>query len=658
MAETVECSSGHKNTLGDKFCRTCGEKLSGGTSTCPGCGATIDSGAAFCTKCGSGTDSDKPPGEIQGMRWQRLADDYATRVDVEDLQGIFKKGVIVEQGTKALLFINGALAETLQPGMYDLGGISSKIRNFDLHRTGTAILIDSGDVELNMNLAGIYTNDPLNIDVTCKVIVQIDNPTFFFNNVMKGRRSYLLSELRSSLYDEMHNALSEAIGKKSVRDLNSDLSLKRQFEVGVENHLRTTFQRNGFNFIQLRTVDYCFKKFDEIKGIFQEAFLQVSEDEAQLQKRKRLFEVYDQTQLQDIIEQTKEVQYREQRNKVWADMRALVNSDKMNEVKSADDLESYLHEINKGKYLREDEVQELLNTFKQSGLKREFLLDKIKLEQQLDYERIDLVGREENKLAEFEAKAKRERRELDERIRSQKDIKSAEREIKVEDAKAEGSVKDIEREADQKDLDMGLASLERIKKMKSQQKREEMEIETERLERLSKVGIEALISASGDKQAAMLADLKKTETLKGMSEEQILAMGASNSPALAKAFEEKFKGLSAAKQEELYQEMMKQKDKSMDTMQQMFNKALETQRDATIGVAQGGRVVYPPSGNNPYGPGPGPSGAGGPEFYNVNMEAGGGRSEVVICRRCKARINVKPGDSCCPNCGSKLFDDE
>ena len=114
------------------------------------------------------------------MRWQRGIDDFATRVDVEDLPGVLKKGIIVEQGTKALLFINGALAETLQPGRYDLGGLASKLKNFDPYRTGTAILVDAGDVELNLNITGIYTKDPLNIDVTCKVIAQIENPSFLF----------------------------------------------------------------------------------------------------------------------------------------------------------------------------------------------------------------------------------------------------------------------------------------------------------------------------------------------------------------------------------------------------------------------------------------------------------------------------------------------
>lgn len=715
MAEKIKCSAcGQENDKGDNFCGGCGGRLAGGQITCPHCMASIDSSSKFCAHCGKTTEvkqSEEPDqGGKEGLRWRRGSDDFARRIDLDKPESVFQTGVVVEEGTRALLLKNGALEATLEPGLYSLktftealkesvvraGGavvrgvacgttkVFSSIMNLSLSKGKedagaveqavnnaitsfisspcTVLLIDSGDVELKMDIASVYTKDPLMLDVSCNAVLRLDRPELFFVNVMKSRNDFAISALRNALYGEMHNAFNEAVGQKSATELHSNLSLKQEFENTVREHLnRTLGQSYGLKFFQLRTIHYRNNRYDKIKDVYQETFLLVSEQEAELSGRKRLFEVYDQTQLQDIFEQTKEVQYREQRNKVWADMRALVNSDKMNEVKSADDLEAYLHEINKGKYLREDEVQELLNTFKQSAMKREFLLQKIELEQRLEYQRMEMVGREENELARWEVEAKQDRRQLEEKWRNARDEAATGRDIHVDNAKADATIKDIEREGrkkdadlefekDQCDMEMGLSSLERIKKMKSQEKRDEMEIEAERLERLSKVGIEALISASGEKQAEMLKDLKKTEMLKGMSEEQILAMGASNSPALAKAFEEKFKGLSAAKQEELYKEMMAQKDSSMKTMQEMFNKALETQRDATVGVAQGGRVVYPPHGQ-PY-PGAVPPGYGHGQ-QNVNINAGQEPPKVVICTRCKS--DVPAGVKFCKNCGNEMF---
>ncbi|MBM4305246.1 MAG: hypothetical protein FJ123_00780 [Deltaproteobacteria bacterium] len=696
MAEKIKCDAcGKENDKGSNFCGGCGAKLAGGRITCPHCLASIDSGSKFCPMCGKQTKVEKSEqpdvGIIEGMRWKRGSDDFARRIDLDRTESPFQVGVIVEEGTRALLLKNGALTATLEPGRYDLKTFTEALKESAIKGGGavvrgvtgwfseraaasvdkaidalvfnpcTVLLIDSGDVELKMDISTVYTKDPLALDISCNTVLRLDRAELFFVNVMKSLTEFSISGLKGALYDEMHNAFGEAISQKSATELHSNLSLKQEFENTVREHLnRTLGQSYGLRFFQLRTIHYRNNRYDKIKGVYQETFLLVSEQEAELAGRKRLFDVYDQKQLQDIFEQTKEVQYREQRQKVWADMRTLVNSDKMNEIKSADDLEAYLHEINKGKYLREDEVLELVNTFKQSGMKREFLLEKIGMEHDLERkrheierDRIGRVGEEETKLAVLEVEAKQKRRDFEERLsrtRIGKDIKDVERDIWLADEKAKATAKDFEREGDQKDIDMGIAALERMKKIKAQEKREEMNIETERLERLSKLGIEALITASGEEQAKILVDLKKTEMLKGMSDEQILAMGAKDSPELAKAFQEKFKGLSAAKQEELYKEMMKQKDTSMKVMQDMFNKALETQRDATVGVAQGGKVVYPP-----YGMGPGTSGGGtgGPGFYNVSMDSGGGKEKVIICSKCKTE--VPPGQKYCSNCGNEMF---
>lgn len=691
MPEKIKCSAcGQENYKGDNFCGGCGTRLAGGRITCPHCMASIDSGSNFCPMCGKQTKVEKSEqpdqGRIEGMRWKRGGDDFARRIDLDRTESAFQIGVIVEEGTRALLLKNGALTATLEPGRYDLKSFTEALKDSAIKGGGaivrgvagwfsekaaasvdkaidalvfhpcTVLLIDSGDVELKMDISSVYTKDPLALDISCNTVLRLDKAELFFVNVMKSSTEFSISTLRSALYDEMHNAFNEAIGQKSATELHSNLSLKQEFENTVKEHLnRTLGQSYGLRFFQLRTIHYRNNRYDKVKGVYQETFLLVSEEEAELAKRKRFFNVYDQTQLQDIIEQTKEVEYREKRQKIWADMRALVNSDKMNEIKSADDFEGYLHEINKGKYLREDEVQELVNTFKQSGMKREFLLEKIGMEHNLERERHDIevqrtrmVGGAENVLAEWEVKARQERRDFEERLsktRIGKDIKDVERESWLADEKAKATTKDFEREGDQKDLDMGLSALERMEKIKAQEEREKMEIETERIRRLSEIGIEALISSSGEEQAKLLAELKKTEMLKGMSEKQILAMAEKGDGAVAMAI---FQSDSALVQEKLLRERIGDKDQTMKVMQEMYNKALETQKDAAIGVSQGGRVVYPPYGHA----GSGQGGPGGTGFYNVHMESRG-TQRVIICSKCKSE--VKAGEKFCANCGNQMF---
>ncbi len=698
------CSQGHENKEDAKFCNKCGERVGGGKIECPHCNAELDSKAKFCNKCG------KNVSDFNSMKWQREVDDFATRVDVENLQSVLQKGIIVEHGTRALLLRNGALAATLEPGRYDLkstwdvvkdmavkgvgkvaGGITfatSYLTSFGnkekaddsseavkeafdslLTNNCTVILVDAGDVELQLNMTGIKTKDPLDIDVTCKVIAQIENPAFFFTNVIKGRKNYLVSEVRSALYDEMGNALNEAIGRKSITDLNYDLSLKKQFEVSVENHLRITFQRNGLTFVQLRTVDYNFKEYNKIKGIDEKTFLLISEEEAKLQQRKRLFDVYDQTQLQEIIELGKERDYREKRQKVWADMRALVNSDKMNEIKSVDDLEAFIHEVDKGKLLREDEVKELMNVFQQSDKKRAFLLRKIDLEHDLEYDRIRMVGREDNLTAEWEAQAKRKRRELEEDIRNQKDKNAHARDEHVENAKTGATVSDITRDSRDKDatidqkidlgklgvdrekMNMGMDALARMKELKAREKREEMETETEKAKRLADLEL-------ARQKVATEAEIEKTKVYQQMNEDQLWAVMAKDLSAdQTDALKEKFKakGLASEEKEKVMREMLemnKSTTQDKDKMfMEMFKIAQSTQRDVSIAAAQSGHpnVVYPPYGQ-PF-PGQMPPGYG-PGQQNVNINAGT-TPEVVICSKCKSKVPT--GVKYCDNCGNEMY---
>jgi len=101
--------------------------------------------------------------------------------------------------------------------------------------------------------------------------------------MMKGRQNYSINGLKSFLFDEVRNALRESIGQKSVRDLSTDLSLKKEFEAKVSS-LRTTYQRNGLSFIQFRTIDYIYPHIDKIRNIQEDLFIQLTEKQAQLKE--------------------------------------------------------------------------------------------------------------------------------------------------------------------------------------------------------------------------------------------------------------------------------------------------------------------------------------------------------------------------------------
>jgi phage shock protein A len=147
----------------------------------------------------------------------------------------------------------------------------------------------------------------------------------------------------------------------------------------------------------------------------------------------------------------------------------------------------------------------------------------------------------------------------------------------------------------------------------------------------------------------MLADLARTETLKDMTPEQILAMAAAKSPELGGAIAEMAGSGSNQQATEMYERLLSEQKESAAqargsqedmtrAMQEMFNKALDTQAQVSQAFAQGGSQ----------------SQSGGvtetPAQPSAEQPAA---QRVVVCRRCLQESEA--GTRFCPNCGGSLM---
>ena len=162
------------------------------------------------------------------------------------------------------------------------------------------------------------------------------------------------------------------------------------------------------------------------------------------------------------------------------------------------------------------------------------------------------------------------------------------------------------------------------------------------------VSIHTLIAVAPGDKAPLLADLAKTDALKSLSPEQILAIASEKSPELGGALAEMAASGDSEQAKAMYERLIsEQKESTTDlrqsqremtqTMQEMFNKALETQAQVSSAFAAGsGQAPQPQAG-----------GAGtAPASSTVR---------VVVCRRCQQDSPV--ATKFCPNCGESLMTD-
>ena len=149
------------------------------------------------------------------------------------------------------------------------------------------------------------------------------------------------------------------------------------------------------------------------------------------------------------------------------------------------------------------------------------------------------------------------------------------------------------------------------------------------MQTMNAVSLHTLIAvASGDK-APLLAELARTEALKSMTPDQILAMASEKNPELGGALAEMATKGNNEQANAMYERLLaEQKDatsheresqeRMTQTMQEMFNKALETQSQTAQAFAYGG----------------GQTGQSQPPAAGAPAGAPAQAQRVVICRRC------------------------
>ncbi len=191
------------------------------------------------------------------------------------------------------------------------------------------------------------------------------------------------------------------------------------------------------------------------------------------------------------------------------------------------------------------------------------------------------------------------------------------------------------------------------------------------LQARAQMSAEALMSLSAPDQARAIADLKKAEVMKGMTDEQVYALMAAQSPAVAQALAERFKAAAVHPQEvdaqtrALYERMLADiqrdrekadqlRERSEERFKEIFEKALESQRTGMVEIAratsgqpsaQSGPIVI----MNPATGQPQVIQTGGPGGAQV----AGGTGEVQICPRCRVKSPV--GEKYCSNCGYNFY---
>ena len=650
--------------------------------SCPACQTEVQADSRFCPECGHAlsappagaaqpaqrippAQAGKPeatslPAEAEESAERYLpADVLARRIQPREMQGLFSKTLVIEEGYEALLLLGGRLDTTLTPGKHSMGNfLSSRTRDT------TVVLFRTSDATLNTSIERVFTSDPLPLSLDLRMVLKIEQPLRLWSNLALGADSYSTRNLAAALYPLAEEGCEYFFKSRKMRDLDANQSTRQEIELALASHLEQPLSRWGLRLVSAQALGLRSEAWDEISKSRIEYAVSASREEAALEGRKRLFDVHQESDIQTMAEETLEVAGVEKRVALWERMRQALLSNAKGEIQSQAELEDVVRQADRDLLLKDDEHQSLIKAMSEAGEDHEkaraFVLRRVEAEGEHELQKLDLwhqyglgqerlnweistarqemEGRWELELRRLDLQITGQQREADFRRQQEEADQDTARSRQLENARTTAAIGDIERDQDQKDADLGMnlynqyraarredeiarrqaeidaeerrqnltlqAESQRVE-LRLRESQQQHRSELERIDALSNLGIETLIAVSGAEQSQMLAQLARTRALSGCSPEQILAMQAHESPQVADALKEMLTATAASGQLEQYERLvtelkdsarMSREDyqQNMVTMNQMFNKALDSVKDTAVAFSSVPATVAAP----------------------------------------------------------------
>lgn len=653
-------------------CPNCGEIVGAGFKFCPSCREpslvkrlvcsnsrcrrSVKSDSKFCPFCREPIRQDLVEREAVAIVWKKKPDQLARRFDIEDIQEATRAGFIVEVGTRALMFADGALVGALEPGRYTeffgradqrpnevVNNQDELVKRLVGRRQVVAVIMHDGDIEREFQFPRLTTKDNLEVPVKVTVVVRLADPLNFYLNVMgpSGELgAYTFPQLQARLFDELKDAFTEHVRRHAIDELATTERVKADMETGVQAHMNKTLQRFGLELVQVRVFVADSAEMERIRRGLGAAEI-----------RKREGQVVEAAGMAEAEVKRREAAVALARVQAFEQLQQALNSEQVAKAQAALELEATLGRLaanmaGQGRMTREEAAelaaaagegrgdrktmlalyQSKLEVLHRTELEKHKLLlaadlalaqvetrtklMRAELESQAALKRQGLLTELETQLVSDKKKGELELARLD--VEIEKSAKSGRAEVELARLRAERA--DIEREVTRKNMDLALVMQGRQAELGRQQQWEAVKM---------KLALD---------DAAARRKVEELGALKGMTDEQA-ALYLASDPNRAAVLMARAREAAAAAASE--RERAQQKE-HVERLERMMAQAMAGMKEvATAGAA--GRATMAEAKN----------------LVGIGVEAAkGAAGGKWTCRKCG--LENEPKFNFCANCGTEL----
>jgi hypothetical protein len=325
-------------------------------------------------------------------RWRVSATDFAKRITIADMKSFFERltlipaspagrALIIEPGTRSVIIDDGMVLGELYAGVFTMDSFIERLKVWR-DKQSTVFLTRSEEVAVESVLKGLPSAEGVCFDVVCRWTVQVSDVLLFMENLMGANETVSVLQLEQWLAPTLHQAIRDTLAQMEYGFLTGD-NILQDIAAGMRSRVEVKFARYGLVFRDVQSVAVT----PQDGGLAQQKGEQwLAAREIQLQRAAK--ELDNEKLRANADDMRKKVDLR-------VSLRGIVSEDNLNKIKSREDFEKSIDEIDRGKLLRKEEREQLVAAYEERKQDRanlrEHFLSTIEIQREQEIEEFRLA---------------------------------------------------------------------------------------------------------------------------------------------------------------------------------------------------------------------------------------------------------------------------